>query len=328
MGREGMGTVRTGAAWQAWPGAAWNGTERRGVVRQAKYHKRKPRFGGAFYWRRNVRDAITGRQMPEPIVGKTIRGGSGLGDSLYCRPIVDFYRREGHQVVVKSDYPEVFAGSGARVERFTRDGCNVVAHYSGRKAIVGTNQWQDVCASAGVGDLPLSIPWQILNRPLVNDLKGAASGRPIVMVNGGRAPMGRQDGYGREMLPRKEAFHAVLRALDGCFTIEVGKGPEVYPLATDLDLTGKTTPADLLDIASISRGLVGQCSFMIPLAESLDRPLLVVWAAAGLESSTEFIRLCRPEKIISKATSRWVMDDWSEAQIAEAVDAFRGAIRA
>jgi hypothetical protein len=62
---------------------------------------------------------------------------------------------------------------------------------------------------------------------------------------------------------------------------------------------------------------------MIPLAEAFDKPLLVVWASAGLTSGTDFIRLCTPEKILSKASSRWVMDDWPEEQMTEAALAFR-----
>lgn len=246
---------------------------------------------------------------------KVIRCGSGLGDSIYLRPVAEHFVKMGHTVTVKSDYPHVFAGAKVTVDRFGREGCNVVAHYSTRKAQAGTNQWQDICASAGIPEIPLRIDWQITNRPLVNDLKAMAKGKPIVMVNGGRPPMGRADGYGREMLPKREAFDAVIASLEGCFVVEVGKGAELYPLAADVDLADRTTPADLMDIAKISSGLIGQCSFMIPLAEAFDKPLLVVWASAGLTSGTPFIRLCTPEKIISKPSSKWVMDDWTHYRI-------------
>lgn len=254
---------------------------------------------------------------------KRIRGGRGLGDALYVRPVVEHFVRSGEQVTVCSDYADVFIGSGAEVARFSRTGCDVVAHYTHGKAKLDTNQWQDVCALAGVGELALSFRWEVQHQALVSDIKAMARGRPIVMVNGGRPPMDRADGYGFEMLPRREAFDAVLAALDGCFTVEVGKGTELYPLTADVDLSGLTSPADLLDIASVASGLVGQCSFMIPLAEALDKPLLVVWAAKGLTSATEFIRQCTPQKILSKPSSRWVMDDWAIERIQEAARAFR-----
>lgn len=256
---------------------------------------------------------------------KHVRGGSGFGDSIYVRAVAEHLLRQGNRVRVRSDYPEVFAGLQVDVERFVRDpSCNVIAHYSGRKEAAGTNQWQDICITAGVGEIPLAISWQITNRPLVSAIKARADGRPIIMVNGGRPPMGRTDGYGYEMLPAREAFYAAQDALRDCFMVKVGKGPELYPLAADLDLSGETTPAEAMDVAYISKGMLGQCSFMIPLAEALDKPLVVVWAAAGLTSGTQFIRLCTPQKILSKETSHFVMDDWQPEQIAEAV---RGAFR-
>lgn len=252
-----------------------------------------------------------------------IRGGSGLGDSLYVRPVAEQFVRAGRQVTVMSDYPEVFSGAALRVEPFTRSGCNKIAHYSIRRNCPETNQWQDICISAGVENLALSFRWEIKNTLLTRDLLAMAAGKPVVMVNGGRPPMGRADGYAREMLPTRDAFDAALLALEDCFTVEVGKGNEIYPLSADVDLADRTSPADLLDIASISAGLVGQCSFMIPLAEALDKPLLVVWAAQGLISGTEFIRQCTPQKILSKASSRYVMDNWPVEKIEEVAHEFR-----
>lgn len=257
---------------------------------------------------------------------KRIRGGSGLGDSIYLRPVVEHYLKLGFQVVVMSDYREVFHCTEARVEPFTRQNCNVIAHYSSRKSRMDTNQWQDIAINAGAPDLELSFQWEVQNRALIEDLQRRAAGRPIVMVNGGRPPMGRADGYAREMLPTSEAFDAVLDSLDACFTVEVGKGNELFPLRTALDLTDETTPADLLDIAKVAAGLVGQCSFMIPLAEAFDKPLLVLWASAGLTSGTEFIRQCTPQKILSKATSSWVMDDLPAEEIAERARAWAQSI--
>lgn len=248
----------------------------------------------------------------------SIRGGRGLGDALYVRPVVEHFVRLGEQVAVRSDYADVFVGSGAKVEPFCRPGATVVAHYVSRKQFQ-TNQWEDVCISAGVPGLELSFRWEVKNHLLARDLLAMAKGRPIVMVNGGRPPMNRADGFGDEMLPRRAAFDAVLDALReaGCFLVEVGKGAELYPLTADVDLADRTTVSDLLDIAWIAHGLVGQCSFMIPLAEAFDKPLLVVWASRGLVSKEPFIRQCRPEKILSKATSRFVMDDWPVEQIQE-----------
>lgn len=252
-----------------------------------------------------------------------VRGGRGLGDALYIRPVAEHFVRAGRKVTVCSDYSDVFIGSGAEVARFERTGCNVVAHYTHGKNKTDTNQWQDVCTSAGVPGLDLRFKWEVQNDSLVRDLAASACGRPILMVNGGRPPMGRADGFAAEMLPRREAFEALLGGLRDCFIVEVGQGPELYPLKADIDLSDRTSPADLLDIATVASGLIGQCSFMIPLAEAFDKPLVVVWAARGLQSREQFIKQCTPQKILSKASSRWIMDDWAPEKIAEAAHAFR-----
>lgn len=252
-----------------------------------------------------------------------IRGGSGLGDALYLRPVAEHFVTAGAHVTVLTDYGDVFIGAGVSIERHRKTNFNVLAHYTHGKADASTNQWQDVCKSAAIPEIPLSFRWQVQNRLLVDDLKAMARGKPIIMVNGGRPPMGRADGYAKEMLPRRRAFDAVLAALHDCFIVEVGKGCELYPISADVDYVDRTSVADLLDIATVSSGLVGQCSFMIPLAEVFDKPLLCVWAAQGLVSNTLYIRQCTPAKILSKASSRFVMDDCGDEEIADSARAFR-----
>lgn len=253
-----------------------------------------------------------------------IRGGSGLGDSLYIRPVADFFVRQGEQVMVLTDHPDVFIGSGvSSIQRHRKTDYDILAHYTAGKSNPHTNQWQDVCARAGVGDLPLSFKWKVRCKMLVDDLLAMAKGKPLILLNGGRYPMNRTDGFANEMLPDRAAFDALLEGLQrDCFVVEVGQGVELYPLTADVDLVGRTSVSDVLDIASVCDAMVGQCSFMIPLAECFDKPLMVVWAARGLESKELYIRQCTPQKILSKKTSRFMFDNWSPATIASTADEF------
>ncbi len=239
-----------------------------------------------------------------------VRGGRGLGDAIYIRPIAEHFVRRGERVSVLSAYADVFLGSGAKVEPFDRI-AEVVAHYVGRKGIAGTTQWQDVCLSAGV-DVPLAIGWKVHDPQLLYRVVPQAKGRPIVLVHGGRLPMNRADGFGREMLPEPHAFGAVLAELRaaGCYLVQVGHAEQLYELEVDLDLNGKTTVAQLFDLAWSCDAMVAQCSFMVPLAEAFDKPLLAVWAARGLASNEAFIRTTTPEKVLSGARDVYVMDDW------------------
>jgi hypothetical protein len=257
---------------------------------------------------------------------KRVRGGSGLGDSLYIRPISDHLLREGHQVTVCTFYPDVFLGSACSLEPFGRLRINVVCHYVNGKNNPKTNQWEDICECAGVKSLPLRFEWSVFNKSLVDAVIEKARGRKIVLIHGGREPMNRTDGFGAELLPEKKAFDWAQEAIykDVLF-VRVGSGGPKYAMdRAELDLWGKTSVRDLLDLAWICDGLVGPCSFFVPLAECFDKPFLAIWAASGLYRSREpYIKTITPQKILSKKTSMHVIDEWDQPTISEKACGFR-----
>lgn len=252
-----------------------------------------------------------------------IRGGRGLGDAIYLRPIAEHFVRSGAGATVLSDYPEVFAGSGAHVEPFDRNGGNIVAHYVSRKGNLDTTQWQDVCRSACV-NVSLRFEWAVRNRALVDQLRAKAEGRPLILVHGGREPMARSDGFGLELVPQEGAFRTVLEALaPDHYLVQVGKAKQIYALPSHIDLNGTTSVSDVLDIASVCDGVVAQCSFAVPLAEALDKPLLAVWGARHACSSYEFIRQTTPRKVLSGPRDSFVFDNWPASQLREVAREFR-----
>jgi hypothetical protein len=237
-----------------------------------------------------------------------LRGGRGLGDAIYVRPIAEALAARGDEITVLTDYPDVFMGAGVTPRPFERVRVDVTAHYVGFKDRLGTTMWQDICETAKVA-AALRISWPARQSDLVRTLRLAARGRPLVLVHGGRMPMGRNDGFGAEMLPRAEAFNAVLHALRDCYLVQIGKAPQVYALRADVSLNGSTGIADLMDLGQACDGVVAQCSFAVPLAEVFSKPLLAVWARAGLSSRERFIRTVTPQKVLSMPTDRYVMDD-------------------
>lgn len=259
---------------------------------------------------------------------KRIRGGRGLGDTIYLRPIVQRLIADGEQVTVCCDHPEVFIGTSATVVPFERQRIDILAHYTTGKQRRDTNQWDDICNSAGI-HVPLRFQWEIQSPAFVQRIRDQAAGRPLVLVHGGRVPMGRTDGFGMELLPAQPVFEAVLRevkATTGAFLVRIGKGADLYPLPVDTDLNGQTTVSDLLDLASACDGVIGQCSFAIPLAEVFDKPLLAVWSHRGLEARCHYyIQTITPKKVLSKPTSTHVMDDWPAENIRQIANGFMQA---
>src|SRR5665647_405689 len=97
------------------------------------------------------------------------------------RPVVDYYLKQG-QVTVCSNYPDIFKGSGASVEPFSRDNIDVIAHYSQARDNPNTTQFQDVCNCAKAGELQLRFDWQVDNQNLIGNLKLKANGKKIILV--------------------------------------------------------------------------------------------------------------------------------------------------
>lgn len=257
---------------------------------------------------------------------KRVRGGRGLGDTIYLRPIVESLIADGERVCVLTDYPDVFIGTGAETEIFGRNDINVLGHYVNGKQDTRTTQWDDICKSAGIR-VPLQFSWTPRNERLIASVKAKAGGAPIVLVHGGRVPMARKDKFGAELLPQRAAFDATLDGLVDCFTVCIGNAEQLYPLRVNLELNGSTSVPDLFDLAVICDGIVAQCSFAVPLAEVFDKPLLVIWAAHGMQQNMHpYVRAITPQKILSKPTSHFVVDDWDETNIQKAVRDFRALI--
>ncbi len=233
---------------------------------------------------------------------KRIRGGRGLGDTLYVRGVVELL---GKKVQVCSDFPELFSDLDVETDVFSRHNINYLAHYCKRKE-ENTNQWEDCCIQAGIDPAPLRFSW-VGN----DDFKGAT------IIASPRIPMNRKDGFGKEILPDKDAFQQICESIGGP-RILVGEKP-VFPVPHDVDLTGKTSVTDLMDMGYSCDRLVGQCSWIIPLAEGFNKPLLAIWSHRIEESEHQYVRRIYPRKILSGERSEFLYDDWDEAHIDQAV---------
>jgi hypothetical protein len=249
----------------------------------------------------------------------------GLGDSLYLQAVCRYYVGKGQRLKVASAWPDIFRPLGDKVQiiPFTRAGIDIVAHYSSRKAIKETTQFEDCCLNAGILEkVDFRLDWKPINNALIDSLK--QYGKPIVLVQMPRNPMGRTDGFGRELLPDCTVIQTIIDSLKHrALIVQVGAGNANFIFkGIDIDLANKTSVSDLLDIASAADGFLGYCSFMVPLAESFGKPALFVWAHRGLRVAEPFIARITPQKILHAKTSQYVMDSWPAEQIAEITDAF------
>lgn len=260
----------------------------------------------------------------------SLRGGSGLGDAIYIQAIAKHLIGQGYTVEACSDWPDVFStlGPKVKVSPFRRTSITTLAHYSMRRGEKGTTQFQDCCIQARVPrDIPLKLDWMVRNGCLVDSLK--SDGRKIVLVQMPRAPFGRTDGFGLDLLPNWKRLQDAIDDLGSeVVKVQVGSGKAMHAFdGIDIDLTNRTSVTDLLDVASVADGFVGYCSFFVPLAECFDKPALLVWSSKGLRSSEYIIRQMMPEKVISKPSCcRYVIDDCTAHALTAAVNALHRQI--
>jgi hypothetical protein len=257
---------------------------------------------------------------------KTMRGGRGLGDTIYLQSIARHMTENGTtRMRVASDYADVFLPLGRRVQviPFTRTGVEIVAHYVSRKAMAGTSQFTDMCIQVGIRKpIDLRLDWKPTDTEVMQRIKAKASGRPVVCVQLPRAPMGRIDGFGADLLPCPTAMQAIVHELGKHFAVmQVGSGRALYHLrGIDIDLANQTSVSQMIDAASQADVFFGYPSFIIPLAESLGKPGLFLWSRAGLKSLQPFIAQITPEKLLHKpGLSRAIMDNATPEQIHAAV---------
>ena len=226
-----------------------------------------------------------------------------------------------------TDWPDVFMQYGDKIEikPFTRERINIIAHYTLRKPFKGTTQFEDCCLQAGITDkVDFRLDWTITRHDLTDNVKRQANGKPILLVEMVREPMNRTDNFAVELLPKYEVMQNIFDKLKPhYFTVLIGKGKPKYEYTgIDLDLRDQTDVQDLINLASIADALFGYCSFFVPLAESLNKKAMFVWAKKGLVSVEQFIRTITPEKILHKPSSHYVIDNWDDEKITEKINGF------
>ena len=231
----------------------------------------------------------------------SVRGGAGLGDALYVQSVARYLLKSG-PVEVCTHWPSVFQTLNCRVSGFRRQSIDVLAHYYSRRDCPKTTQWEDICTTAQIPlDTPIHLNWEKTS-PAGDEVRELALVKPVAIVGMPRAPFDRKDGFGRELLPCSSGFRRVFSELKkDYFVVLVGLGSPTYSLGEpDLDLVNRTTVDQLFDIALEADLLVGQPSYMIPLAESLNKRALIVWSSRAKEWSEPIVQQKHPDKIVHR----------------------------
>lgn len=254
-----------------------------------------------------------------------IRGAGGLGDAIYLYIVANYYKKKGYDVTLRTRYPEMYKQIGINTEKFYKiPKADITAGYSNRKEILKTNQYQDILINSNIPiDEPFIIDWKIQDERKIRQLKERVGKKKILFISMPHKVFGRDDGYGREMLPDFKKMQTALLHIKrkGYYVIQVGKGECLYTLnGIDEDLQGNTTIPYLMDIASISDGFLGQIGYVVPFAEAFQKPLMALFAKKALTHGDKYTKTITGDKILSQPLSRYVYDDCKDIEMINKID--------
>jgi len=268
-----------------------------------------------------------------------IRCGQGLGDAIYLQGVVAYLLSQGQKnLEVCTDWPDVFThlrphtvalknGTSSKwfsdgtfdISPFSRQRINVIAHYSGRRRMKGTCQFEDCFISAGLSkSIDPDFKWKVTNPDLLDRIEAEAGPRKIVFLQHLRPPMDRKDDFGKEMIPTVSSLRQVLEGLnpEKSFVVKVGLGESLDDLPFNMDLRNKLSVKELMDVGTIADVFVGQCSLIIPLSECLRTPAVIVFGAGIRTSKESFISSICPEKLLLRHARKGCLELglWDDAK--------------
>jgi hypothetical protein len=188
---------------------------------------------------------------------QTLKGASGLGDSLYIRQVAQHLYSQDKDIflLIMSDYPMLFKDLPSHVVK--HDKGNIITYkgqnypvkkisYCGRKMKPQTTQFEDVCIAASVPqDIPYKLDWKVKNNDLIDRIRKLAKrkdGKPIILVTAPYKPFGRDDNWGKEMTVDFKVMDSLISAKRNDYLfVQTCKNDPIYQLKhIDLNLARKT----------------------------------------------------------------------------------------
>jgi len=257
-----------------------------------------------------------------------IKCASGFGDAIYMYPVAKHFIEQGEKdITLMTNYSDIFKALPVKTIHHTKDWATHKISYCGNKYKAGTSQFQDVCLAAGVPtDLEFKVDWSLRNKDLIENIRKMATrkGRRILVVAGPDKPFGRDDEFGIELTIDFKRYDDLLsRIHQDWYIVQICKQQPIHKLKyLDVNLMGKTTPSDVMDLISIADRTMGQVGHILPISECLGTPGLIWFSRSGLNCENRFINSIKPEKVIHyRDTMLHVIDDWSTDKLLKVWDA-------
>lgn len=252
-----------------------------------------------------------------------ITASKGLGDAIYLRAIVLHLIERRERVVVFTQWPDLFSDLPVEVKPLTcRTGDEDLRHAKPclhcRIAAVGhLDAFSMACLQAGITEpVRLRMDWVPRNRALVERVRRAAAGRPILAFQ----PLKRATTLSQALERPDRAAYArfIAREVD-CFRVKLGHPRYTqdsgHP-ACDLDLFGALSVTDALDVLAISARAFGEPCYVTIAAEAMGKPFTCMFSRRGVDSGHRYASNLKPSRTFHGDLGRAVFDDEVEAACA------------
>ena len=246
-----------------------------------------------------------------------IRGCSGLGAQFYTRMVAKHYSQIEPNVIVETQYPEVFADlQGVKTTDERIFDPEIYCTYVPFKTDRNTTQYKDVLRAAQIKDFtPLSfgakldIPRGIKRR--IEESKtlhgGAKVGWPVCVVADIYTASGIRN---KETLrPNIEIYSKIVDAINkSYFTVLVGAGDCIVKNA-DCSLKGGTNVNELMGLVCNCDLVLTQVGALLPMGEAFGKRTISVLSANYGKSGDVFLNTITPKKVVCSNTSVCYRDD-------------------
>lgn len=241
----------------------------------------------------------------------------GLGDALHVRVIALYHLKRGADVTVYTKWPEIFSdldvavnGKDELPKNGDYDACS--ACFQCQVPFVrSVSQFRGICLQAGIyEEIDLELAWSVRNHKLIADVRGRSRGLPILFWQPVKQSANDAEAEGR---PERAAFASCVNSFSGHFKVKLGHPnflDDDGSIASDLDLFGRISTTDAIDLISIANLVVCEPSFLGIAAQAFDKRLVCMFSRRGLQSRNKRISGVTPTKIFHKPEiSTAIFDD-------------------
>ncbi len=237
-----------------------------------------------------------------------LKGPSGLGDSIYSYPIIKYFIEKKFDVEILTRYKDIFKNLDCKVRPYFYFNDDIDFNYVPRKFHKRTSQFEDMCILSGITKkIKLEINYEG-KRKFKTKKKICVIQRPYWPMNELEKRVELVPDYSQiqKLIINNQDYYYVMVGVKNSLDFEI-KGID--------ETIEKTSIDDLFKIINASDMVITQIGWTIALAEILNKKIFVIFSVNGLESDNWFFNTITPKKVITKQTSSYCIDNWTNEKI-------------